>query len=377
MFKQLAFIAKKKNLFPGLRAKIQKHVNLLEIRTANWKAKDPFAGDPSESNYESKYAYKLGIIKEFWHNHKYYIGACRDLKVSYKLLDITGPDWREVIKTSGCDAFLVYPSPHISVWKQMYDERLKILVKYDGITIFPSLEALWIWESKRRMHYWLDANNFLHPETWIFYSREEALSFAQSVPLPIVYKSDLGSGGTGVIIFRDRSKLRRHINCCFRKGFTTYRRGPNDKEWGFIIFQEYVENAREWRMIRIGDSFFGYEKLKIGDFHSGSHEWRYAKPPSYLLDLTRKITDHGGFLSMDIDIFVTPNGRCLINELQPLFGMGNPYEMCVVDGNPGRMVVNQEDGSWVFEKGNFCQNNLCNLRVETLLNILDSQNISS
>jgi len=373
MLKRLAFIIKEKNLFPRVRALIQRHINLMETRTASWVARDPFAKDPPEFNCESKYPYKLGIIKEFWHNHKYYIAACRDLKVSYRVLDITGPDWREVIKTSGCDAFLVYPSTHISVWKQMYDERLKILVNYDGLTILPSLEALWIWESKRRMHYWLDANNISHPKTWIFYSRKEALSFARSVRLPIVYKSDLGSGATGVIIFRDRSKLKRHIDHCFTKGFTTYRRGPKDREWGFIIFQQYIENAREWRMIRIGDSFFGYEKLKVGDFHSGSHKWRYSRPPSYLLDLSKKITDQGGFLSMDLDIFITPDGRCLINELQPLFGMGNPYEMCVVDGSPGRMIFNQKDGTWVFEKGNFCQNNLCNLRVETLLNILDSQ----
>lgn len=348
---------------------VQKYVNLLDLRKEGWIAQDLFAKEPPSSSHVSKYPYVLGIMKEFWHMHWHYIAACRDLGVKYKVLDISGPDWQDAVRDSHCDAFLVRPLVQVSIWKQMYDERLKIIVDKGGV-IFPSYEELWFWESKRRMHYWLEAHNIPHPKTHVFYDRDQARNNAETAGLPVVYKSDMGSSATGVIIFRDRNLLKKHINNVFKKGFTTYRRSPNDKEWGYIFLQEYVPNSREWRIIRIGDSYFGYEKLRVKDFHSGSHKWAYSRPPTTLLNVCREITDKNNFLSMAFDIFLTRDGQYLVNEMQTLFGMGNPYEMCVVDNKPGRMIYDEQTGNWVFEAGSFCQNYLDNLRVLTLLKIL-------
>jgi len=155
------------NLIPGrLRRFIQTHVNVLDVRMLSWIAKDPFANAPSASSYKSEYPYTIGILKEFWHMHWHYVAACEDLQVSYKVLDISGPDWRAVVERSCCDAFLVQPSVQLSQWKQMYDERLRIMVEDMGKIIFPSYEELWIYESKRRTYYWLEANKIAHPRTW-------------------------------------------------------------------------------------------------------------------------------------------------------------------------------------------------------------------
>lgn len=168
--------------------------------------------------------YTLGIIKEFWHQHWHYIAACRDLRVSYKFLDISGPNWLQVIEESGCDAFLIRPSVQLSIWKQMFDERIRVIAKDLGKIIFPGSDELWFFESKRRMHYWLQAHGVPHPKTWVFYDLKQALAFADHAELPVVYKSDLGSGASGVRIFRKRDFLSRHIQKCFKQGFTTYRR---------------------------------------------------------------------------------------------------------------------------------------------------------
>jgi hypothetical protein len=82
--------------------------------------------------------------------------------------------------------------------------------------------------------------------------------------------------------------------------------------------------------------------------------------------------DEGGFTSMALDVFETKDGRYLVNELQSLFGMSRP-EMCVVEGEVGRMVFQPHSQSWVFERGDFCRNSLCNLRVQTLLTMLCGQ----
>lgn len=182
---KLAIWVKRHNIVPtGIRQFIQKHSNILDIRTASWIAKDPYANEPPVSSYKSKYPYTLGIIKEFWHVHWPYIAACRELRVSYKLLDISGPDWLKVIEESGCDAFLIRPSVQLSIWKQMFDERLRIITKDLGKIIFPTYDELWFYESKRRMHYWLEANNVPHPKTWVFYDLKQALDFTEWAELP-------------------------------------------------------------------------------------------------------------------------------------------------------------------------------------------------
>lgn len=377
-FRRLSLWAKRHGLIPeAVRRLLQRHMNMLEVRTASWVVKDPYAEDPPVSSYEPRYPYTLGILKEFWHLHSHYVAACRELGVAYKVLDISGPDWLEVIRDSGCDAFLIRPSVEVSIWKQMFDERLRVMACDLGKILFPSYGETWFYESKRRMHYWLEAHGVPHAKTWVFYDLQEALAFADRAALPLVYKSDLGSGASGVRIFRAREPLKRHLRRCFQRGFTTYRRCPKDREWGFVLLQEYLPDAKEWRMIRVGDSYFGYEKVRVGDFHSGSHAWNYAEPPSDLLDTVKTITDTGGFLSMDLDIFVTPDRRYLVNEMQTVFGMGNPYEMCVVGNRPGRMVLDPETGSWRFEAGSFCQNHMCNLRVETLLALLEKKPVAA
>src|SRR6185369_1816874 len=115
----------------------------------------------------------------------------RDLAVPYCTIDVERHDWIEQVRNSGCQAFLAWPTAFLSVWKQMYDERLEILAGRLGKIVFPDVEAMWIYESKRRMHYWLAAEAFPHPETWVFYNRDDAEAFARSAELPIVVKTDL------------------------------------------------------------------------------------------------------------------------------------------------------------------------------------------
>ncbi len=364
---------KHRNVAPKwLAAFVLQHSNLLHVRKAIWMASIPYTSMPLASSYDSAYPYTIGIVKEFCHMHLAYVAACRDLGVCYKVVDISGPDWLEQVAESDCDAFLAHPSGLTSVWKRMYDERLRVIARDLKKIVFPDYDSLWFYESKRRMHYWLKAHGVPHPKTWIFYDLKQALHFVEQVVLPIVYKSDFGSGASGVEIFRSRRALRRHVKQCFRKGYRAYTRCVSDKEWGSVYLQEYLPKVREWRIIRLGESYLGYEKLKEGDFHSGSYKWRYARPPTQLLEFAQYVTDMGPFVSMAVDIFVTSDGRPLVNELQAMFGVDNPSEpQCVIDGKAGRMIWNETADTWQFQEGIFAGNSCCNLRVRTLLRQLD------
>ncbi len=339
----------------------RQRMDIMGYMSAAWEKDDPFSQDPPTWEVEGS-PYRVGIIREFSHRHSFYVAACRELNLSYRILDIADPKWVTMFRESGCDFFLVWPSTYLGIWKEMFDERLWVLAKQMHQLVCPTFEESFIYENKRRVHDWLDVNRIPHPETWVFFERATALAFAKQCPLPIVVKSTRGACASGVRIIRARRDALKITEQYFSHGVVPDRGYKWDAQRLCIIFQEYLPNVDEWRMVRVGDSYFGYRKEKTGDFHSGSHGWSWLDPGKALLDTLHDVTERGGFTSMNIDIFRTADGQLLVNELQTVFGATNPADMLVIDGKPGR--YRHEGGAWIFEAGDFCRNHLANLRLE-------------
>jgi len=349
-----------------VRSFVRSHFILLDYDKYIWNKSRPVEEDEWVSR-EPQYPFKIGIIREFANYHKHYAAACREMGVSYSILDISKSKWIEAVRTSGCDAFLAWPSAALTIWKEMYDERLKIMVEEMGKLVYPSYKELWIYESKRRTRDWLEANQVPSPRTEIFYELKEALAFIGRSEMPIVIKTSQGASSKGVSIFRDRRKARNWIKKAFRKGITPRRGDPRDRHWGHVIMQEYLPQVKEWRMVRIANSYFGHPKGRVGDFHSGSGRVLWDTPPVSLLEFLKQVTDIGGFTSMDVDVFETRDGRYLVNELQTVFGASYSKDQLHVDGRPGRFLFMQDRNQWIFEEGDFARNSCANLRIEYLL----------
>ncbi len=313
--------------------------------------------------------YKIGILKGQAKEFEMYIHACQELDVRYAVIDLTANSWLEEIGLADCDAFLARPPHWISVWRNMYIERVQILVSTLGKVIFPSLHEILLYENKRMMAYWLKANSVPHPRTDIFCDKSEALIFARLAKYPIVYKTTIGSAGSGIRILRNFSEAENLITEAFEKGVVRDPGDKRDKQWGYVLFQEYIPNAREFRIIRIGDSYFGHEKLKKNGMHSGSMLVRWGPPPRDCLDMCFEISEKGNFRSMDFDVLMTEDGRFLVSELQCVFGSYNPSQM-YIDDTPGR--YRRIGNDWVFEEGLFCRNGCANLRLVEFLKMLNS-----
>ncbi len=334
---------------------------------------NPYSDDTKFGEYDGTSRYRLGIIKEAMHFHRSYIAACRDMDVSYKVLDISGNNWIDVIENCQCDAFLIWPSALMTTYKQMYDERLWVMVRDMGKIIFPAYDELWMWESKRRMRDWLVAHKVSSPETWIFYDFYEAKEFLKTAQFPLVFKTDHGDSSKGVIILRSKHQAEHIIKKAFSRGLRLAGSHRCDLQWGSVIFQQYVEEAVEWRLIRIGDSYFGYMKKRHGDYASGFGDAVYADPPRGLLDLMRNLTETQNFRSMSIDVLISPDGNNYVTELQSLFGDTVKHRKLMIDGKPGRYIYDQSNDEWVFQEGIFDQNICCNLRVEHVIKMLEER----
>jgi len=326
-----------------------------------------------------------------------WVNACEKYAndIEYRVVNLTASNWLEKIQERRFGILLAKPGGLTAPYKQLYDERIYILAFIMGYKIFPSPLEIFIYENKRFLSYWLKANKIPHPVTKVFYERGGAIEYIERCKFPFVAKTNIGASGSGISIIRNKTEANKYIWASFSGKGSPQRIGPNfekggilqrglhyvlhpkeiskkidiyqtrssNMQKGFVIFQEYIPHEFEWRVVRIGDSFFAHKKLKSGNKASGTLLKQYYNPPFEILNFVKKITDKYKFYSQAVDIFESDRGY-LINEMQCIFGQSDPYQM-LVDGKPGR--YRWINNKWVFEEGDFARNQCYDLRLEFVL----------
>lgn len=345
---------------------------------------------------------KAIILKnELDNDHFLWEKACLEFKekIDYRIVDLTKNLWLEEIQKEPFDILLAKPGNLTSYFKQLYDERIYILSEILKYKVLPSLTEILIYENKRFLSFWLKANNIPHPETAIFYFKNEAFAFVKSASFPIVAKTNIGASGSGVKILKNKNEALKYIDEAFnisgapkrwgpnlekgslikrglhyvfhvkeiRQKLTVYKNRKQDIQNNFVLFQKYIAHEFEWRVVKIGVSYFAHKKLKHGEKASGSLLKGYDNPPLELFDFVKTICDEFNFNSVSIDIFEPSTGKYLINEIQCIFGQSDPHQM-LVENIPGRYIYKNEN--WLFEKGEFNRNESYNLRLKYIINDL-------
>jgi len=333
-------------------------------------------------------------------DHNPWVIACEHIKskIKFQIIDLTKSDWLERLKQYNPNICLLKPSGKTSLFRQLYQERVEIIANDLNYKVFPSYDEVRIYENKRYFSYWAKANSISHPKTWVFYHKDEAINFSKSCTYPIVAKLNIGASGNGVEVIKTETDLNSYINKAFAEGISsrtgpklgkgnllgrlwsklthprqlvnrlkTYSQIATDKQKGFVILQDFIPHNFEWRVVRIGDSFFAHKKIKVGEKASGTLKKGYENPPLRLLDFAKQLTDKFNFRSVAVDIFEDSEGLYLVNEMQCIFGQSDPYQM-LVDGERGR--YRHINNNWVFEPGDFNQNQSYNLRLEYILHSL-------
>jgi len=323
--------------------------------------------------------------------------ACRKNSIAYEIIDLTRADWLSHFESDNFNMLLACPPGRESLFKQLYDERIFILEKELGYFIYPSQKEISIHENKRFLSFWLEAHRIRHPQTWVFYDKNEALNFAKASKLPLVGKFNIGSSGKGVKVLMRRKELTDYIEAAFSEGLRqnwgpnlkmggyierllkiiknpariinrirVYQKVYHELQKGFVILQEYIPHDFEWRVVKIGNSYFGHQKVKQGDKASGTKGIKYVPPPMDLLNYVDRICSQHNLNSMAIDLFENGDSEYLINEMQCIFGHVQQY-ICSVHGKPGRFRL--KNGEWIFEEGLFNSNLSFDLRLENALAI--------
>ena len=171
---------------------------------------------------------RVVILKnEHLNDYKLWEESCKKYasQVEFRIVDLTKATWLSDIQQEPFDYLLAKPGGIKASFKQLYDERLYILEKIFNYSVYPSYMEVLLYENKRFLSYWLEANKIPHPKTHIYYYKKEALSFIDYIKFPIVTKLNIGASGKGVDILPAKKEAKQYINDLFRNGKSS-RTGP-------------------------------------------------------------------------------------------------------------------------------------------------------
>jgi len=287
---------------------------------------------------------KIGIIITPERNKEKIIKALQEEKVDYEFINLLDNDWFESFQGQ-FSGYLIYPPSYPYEWMNVFFKRLYYVQHLIKDKSTPSLETISMYESKIAMHDFYKVHNIPHVTSYTFYNFQDALEYGHGCTLPVVVKEDAGSGATGVNIIKKRSELIKKIKKSFyfnnksKRKFNIYNlklklypfKIALDTKWnylpfapkrmGFIHIQKYNKVKYEWRIIRIGDSYFGHKKLEDSDgYHSGTLNKGWGPIPYEILNLVKEVSNRTHLDNANFDIFETQNGELYFNEIQAIFG---------------------------------------------------------
>lgn len=334
---------------------------------------------------------------------RHIINACRYLNVRYAEFDIYADDWMEAIAKINPDGCIYIPEFRYESWRSLFTERIHFIGNELKIPIYPQVHELDLYESKRKMSYWLKYNKVPHPRTWIFGSLQESENFIINAKYPIIFKTDFGNASAGVRRIETISEAKSICQRSFGNGYRipvytenrvdlinrakaivrpfyrnirNIRNIPRDLELDVVLFQEMIDIAHEWRVIKVGDYYFGHEKVaNENGFHSGSGNSKWTIPPDRIFDFARCICAKGRFNTMSLDIFESRNGDLLVNELQTVFGVIAKNQMYREEDGQLiglRRYFDEDEKRWREEEGEFGQDYCYRLRIDHFKKILNN-----
>ncbi|GHT66756.1 hypothetical protein AGMMS50239_28750 [Bacteroidia bacterium] len=249
------------------------------------------------------------------HNNKGFaerwIAYCKERNISYKIVNCY--DNNIIEQLSDCDAFM-WHFHHASPKDFLFAKQLLYSVQMSGKKVFPDFNTVWHFDDKVGQKYLLESINAPLVTTHIFYTKEEALSWAKNTEYPKVFKLRGGAGSTNVQLVKKQSEAIKLINQSFSKGhksdsvvsfkdsFNKYQKHkitflellkngvrhiiPTEftkvygKQRGYVLFQDFIPNNHfDIRIIVIGEKAFGIKRLvRENDFRaSGSGNIIYRK----------------------------------------------------------------------------------------------------
>ena len=266
-------------------------------------------------------------------------------------LDVNEPDFWDKVKKLDLFIFLFY---NISDLKKIANSILPVIQNYLNIKCFPDIATSWHYDDKIKEYYLLKQAGFPIADSYIFWNRESAFTWAETAEYPVVFKLAAGSQSRNVLLVKKKSSARKLIKKMFGKGINPTRISLNkfnrlrefsinkfinrtadklqkiykgrdinqlwEKHKNYILFQKFMpDNEYDTRVVVIGNRVFADRRYnRTNDFRasgSGKVDPDVSKIDRRFLEIALQISGKLKFQSMAYDFLYDENRNPVITEI--------------------------------------------------------------
>jgi len=295
-----------------------------------------------------------------------WVQYCQDNKIDYKIVNAYATNI--VYQLFDCDAFMW--NHHQANYKDViFAKQLLYSLQKAGKKVYPDFNTCWHFDDKVGQKYLLEAIGAPLVPSYVFYTKDEALNWANTTTFPKVFKLRGGASSVNVKLIKSKSEAYTVINKAFGNGFSQYdwrdhfkeavrkykagkvslrdvlrplyyatKKYPTTfakykgNERGYIYFQEFIpDNKFDIRVIVVGNKAFAIKRMtRENDFRaSGSGIILYEKNEfdERCVQIAFKINSNIKAQSIAYDFVFDKRNMPMIVEVSYAF-MASGYDAC-------------------------------------------------
>ncbi len=299
--------------------------------------------------------HKPGSFSDRW------IPYCEKNNISFKIVNCYDSDILSQLKD--CNGLMWHWD--LNDYKAaLFVKQLTVAIEKMGIKVFPDLNTGWHYEDKLGQKYLLESVDAPLVQSYVFYSKQDALKWVEKTSFPKVFKLRTGASSSNVRLIKNKQAAKRHINKAFGSGFPhtssvgrlkerIYKLNrnkdfeslirlfggiarifiPNEveqfshREKGYVYFQDFIPlNTFDTRLIVVGDRCYGYRRFTRKEDFRASGSGNYSFDPQLtdmkMVETAFMIAEKLQSQSMAFD-FIYDNGNPVVVEISYCFCMGH------------------------------------------------------
>lgn len=296
-----------------------------------------------------------------------WIQYCHSNNIPYKLVNCY--DTKIIKQIQDCDGLMWHWNTSDNK-AALFARQLILSLEKTKLKVFPDVNTSWHYDDKVGQKYLLEAIDAPFVNSYVFYSKSEAVNWIKNTSFPKVFKLRNGAGSYNVKLVNSKEKAKHLIDKAFGSGFNRadpfsrlreririLKRDKNrksaktaikgfarlivqkeneklrNKEKGYIYFQDFIpDNTYDTRIVVIGNRCFGARRFcRPHDFRaSGSGLFTYNPDliDKKMIQIAFEVSKNIGAQSLAFD-FIIDKGNPKIVEISYCYAI----ECC--DDAPG------------------------------------------
>lgn len=237
-----------------------------------------------------------GFFSERW------IKYCEEKGIAYKIVN---PYQNDIIEQlADCDIFMWHHSNY-DYRDALFAKQLLFALQQSGKRVFPDFNTAWHFDDKIGEMYLLQSIGAPIVNSYVFYTKKDALKWIQETSWPKVFKLRGGSGSSNVKLIKSKRQAKNFVKKAFGGGFpqydriqrfkdrfNSYRNGRDNllgvlkafvrvfcsneysrmhhSEKGYVYAQDFIpNNTYDIRICVVGDRAFGLKRMcRENDFRA-------------------------------------------------------------------------------------------------------------